>query len=81
MPVCYFHDGTPLCKEYEATYLGKKINKDVNIKHEIFNKMSEVRRTWFKLEPYWKASRAGKKWKLIIFDAIIRSKLMYGLET
>ena len=43
--------------------------------------MSEVRRTWYKLEPYWKASGASKKWKLIIYDAIIRSKLLYGLET
>ena len=58
--VVHFHDGTPLCKEYEATYLGNEINKDVNIKHENFNKMSEVRRTYFNLEPYWKASRADK---------------------
>ena len=40
-----------------------------------------MRRTWYKLEPYWKASGASKKWKLIIYDAIIRSKLLYGLET
>jgi hypothetical protein len=77
----HFDDGTPLTKEFEATYLGNEINKTVNIQFEIFNKMSEVRRTWYKLEPYWKASGASKKWKLIIYDAIIRSKLLYGLET
>ena len=77
----HFHDGTPLNKEFEAMYLGNEINRTVNIKHEILNKMSEVRRTWFKLSAYWKASGASKKWKLIIFDAIIRSKLLYGLET
>ena len=43
--------------------------------------MSEVRRTWYKLTPYWKATRSSKKWKLIVFDAIIRSTLLYGLET
>lgn len=40
-----------------------------------------VRRTWFKLHPYWKASQASKKCKLIIFDAIFGSKHFYGLET
>ena len=62
-------------------YLGNEINKTVNIQLEILDKMLEVRRTWFKLKPYWKASGASKKRKLIIYDAIIRSKLLYGLET
>ena len=31
--------------------------------------------------PYWKASNASKKWQLVIFDAVICSKLLYGLET
>ena len=43
--------------------------------------MQEVRKTWFKLLPYWKATNANVKWQLIIFDAVIRSKLLYGLET
>ena len=34
-----------------------------------------------KLHVYWKATKASKKWQLIIFDAIVRSKLLYGLET
>ena len=77
----HFHEGSPLNKEFEAMYLGNEINRTVKIKHEILNKMSEVGRTWFKLNAYWKASGASKKWKLIIFDAIIRSELLYGLET
>ena len=72
----HFGDGAPLGKEFEAMYLGNEINRTVNIKHEVFNKMADVRRTWFKLGLYWKATRASKKWKLIIFDAVIRSKLL-----
>ena len=53
----------------------------MNIQLEISNKIHEVRKTWFKLFPYWKATGASKKWKLIVFDAVIRSKLLYGLET
>ena len=77
----HFHDGVDLQKNYETTYLGNEINKDVNIKLEISNKMQEVRKTWFKLNAYWKATGANKKWQLIIYDAIITSKLLYGLET
>ena len=76
-----FEDGTPLTKEFEAMYLGNEINKTVDIQREILDKMLEVRRTWFKLKRYWKASGASKKRKLIIYDAIIGSKLLYGLET
>ena len=47
----YFQDGTPLIREFEATYLGNEINREVNIRHEILNKLQEVRRTWFKLYP------------------------------
>ena len=39
--------------------------------------------TQFKLLSYWKATNAtaNVKWQLIIVDAVIRSKLLYGLET
>jgi hypothetical protein len=67
----HFYDGSLLVSAYEATYLGNEINKEVSIIHEMINKMSEVRRTWYKLTPYWKATRSSKKWKLIVFDAII----------
>ena len=76
-----FQNGAPLEQKYETKYLGNEINKEVNITHEINAKMHEVRKTWFELVDYWKASNASKKWQLIIYDAIIRSKLLYGLET
>ena len=74
----HVQDGTPLATEYEATYLGNAINREVNIRHEISNKLQEVRRAWIKSHLYWKAS---KRWQLIVYDSIIRSKLLYGLET
>ena len=75
----HFENNEPLPKKFEAT--GKEINKETNIKHETLNKMQEVRKTWFKLLPYWKATNAYVKLQLIIFDDVIRSKLLYGLET
>ena len=60
-------------------YLGSDLNTTANVKTEIEQK--EVRQTWFKLKPYWKAKDADKKWHLIILDAVIRSKLLCGLAT
>ena len=33
------------------------------------------------MNEYWKAAKASKKWKPIVFDSVIRSKLLYALET
>ena len=77
----HFESNEPLPKQFEAAYLGKEINKEANIQHEILNKMQEVRKTWYKLLSYWKATNANVKWQLIIFDVVIRSKMLYGLET
>ena len=77
----HFYDGTVLTKGNEATFLGNETNGDVESAHEVLNKMQEVRCTWLKLNAYWKATRATKRWKIIVYDAIIRSKLLYGLET
>ena len=62
----HFYDGAELKKSYEATYLGNETNRDVSIAYEIWNKMQKVRCTWFKLNAYWKATRATKRWKMIV---------------
>ena len=43
--------------------------------------MHEVRKAWFELAEYWKAKNASIMLQLITYDAIIRSKFLYGLET
>ena len=48
---------------------------------EVTQQIQEVNRTMWKLNDYWKASEASKKWKILIFDAVLKSKLLYGLET
>ena len=56
-----FYDGSLLVSAYEDTHLGNEINKEVNIRHLIVNKMSEVRRTWYKLTPNWKSDQIKQK--------------------
>ena len=37
--------------------------------------------TWQKFSLFGKGSNTNKKWQLIIYDAVIKSKLLYNLET
>ena len=43
--------------------------------------MQQVTVTWKRLQTYWKATNASKKWQLLAYEAIVKSKLLYGLET
>ena len=79
--VIKFPDGQKMERVEETTYLGHQITKQMDVKHEINHKMSQTLRTWFKLETFWKAVDCTTKWKLQVYDAVIRNKLLYGLET
>lgn len=43
--------------------------------------MQEVRKTWFRFLPYWKATHANLKCQLLIFDPAIKSKIIMDCET
>ena len=79
--VIKFPDGQKMERLEETTYLGHQITQQMDVKHEINHKMSQTLRTWFKLETFWKAVDCTTKWKLQVYDAVIRNKLLYGLET
>ena len=57
------------------------MNAKANIREEVSSRIRKVSKTWYKLNEYWKAANASKKWKIIVFDAVIKSKLLYVLET
>ena len=62
-------------------YLGNKLNNRASVKEEIKHQMQQVTITWKRLHVYWRATNASKKWQLLAYDAIVKSKLLYGLET
>ena len=76
-----FKNGEKLVKAEEAVYLGNTLNSRTNATAEIDRQMQQVNITRWKLEAYWKATEASKKWQLLILDAVIKSKLLYGMET
>lgn len=77
----HFKDRTPLNKTHDATYLGNNLNHKVNIAREVSQRIQDTKRTWMRLDLLWKDPSSSPKWKLLIYDAVIRSKLLYSLET
>ena len=73
----HFYDGTPSNNARDATYLGNT----VNIAREVSQRTQDTKRTWLRLENLRKDPNSNPKWKLLIYDAVIKGKLLYCLET
>ena len=65
----------------EAAYLGNTLNRKTNAAQEVDKQIHQVNITMWKLNQYWKASEESKKGQLLIFDAVRKNKLLYGMET
>jgi len=76
-----FSNGESIKNEKEAMYLGNELNYKADPHMEVTQKLQEVNRTLHRMQDYWKASEASTKWKILIHDAVLKSKLLYGLET
>ena len=75
-----FHDGSRLNLAHEATYLGNNLNHTVDLRKEVIQRIQETKRTWNRLSLFWKDPTTNKKWQLLIYDAVIKSKLLYSIE-
>ena len=80
-PAIHFQDQPPLVKTNDAIYLGNNQNYAVNIAREVSQRIQDTKRTWLRLDLLWKDRSTHPKWKLLVYDAVIRSKLLYSLET
>ncbi len=67
--------------EHEITYLGAKLNDQLNIHKEITAKIQQTMGTWKRLSPYWRKAAIPNRVKILVYDALIRSKLVCGFET
>ena len=77
----HFHDGSRLNMAHEATYLGNNLNHTVDLRKEVLQRIQEMKRTWNRHSLFWKDPTTNKKWQLLMYDAVIKSKLLYSLET
>ena len=76
-----FRDGSKIPQAAETTYLGIQVGRKPNPKREIQVRMATVMQIWNKLFTFWREGDVSTRTKMLVFDAIVRSKLVYGLES
>ena len=73
-------DGTPVPRKREATYLGTLLSDCVNNHREVNNRLAAALTTCNRMKLFWDKANTTIRWKLRVFDSILRSKVLYGLE-
>jgi len=76
-----FRNGVVVPPHDEVKYLGCMLNEKGDPQKEVNKRLSETIVTWRRLADFWKHSNCSCKTKLQVYDAVVRTKLMYGLET
>ena len=77
----HFQDKTQVEKKEEVKYLGCMLNRQGNITTEISKRIAESMVILKKLDIFWLHSNCPAKFKIIVLDAVVRSKLLYGLDS
>ena len=77
----HFSDDAPLRDARDATYLGNNLNHTVNLSREASQRIQDTKRTWKKRSLFWNEPSANRKWKLLIYDGVVESQLLYNLES
>ena len=76
-----FKDGTELVHESQAINLGAKLDHKCNIHTEVKSRLAQAHVTWQKLFYLWRYSDCSVATKLLVWDVVIRAKVVYGLES
>ena len=65
----------------ETTYPGASITKPMDPRHEIRKRISATMAGLKKLDVFWFNANCNKKSKMLAYNAVMVSKLLYGLES
>jgi len=76
-----FRDGTSVKKVTEARYLGVELNERADPNKELRLRISNTMSTWKKMGVFFKNANCTVRFKIQVYHAVIRAKLMYGLES
>ena len=76
-----FMDNTEVPREDMATYLGAVLSDDFDNFKELNNRIAACNNTIHRMKIFWGKAENTTRWKIKVFDDIIRSKLLYGFET
>jgi len=77
----HFKDKTKVVKVKTATYLGCNIGIKSTNREELSKRFSNTMATMKKLDLFWRHSNCDIAVKVYTADAILRAKLLYGLES
>lgn len=64
----------------EATYLGCFLPSKVTTHLELCRRLPQTLITWKRFDPFWKYTNCTLGFKLQVYLAAVRAKLLYGLE-
>ena len=76
-----FRHGAVVPHMHKVKYLGCLVNDRGDPQMELRHRLSVCMGVWKKLGLFFKSSDCSVRLKLQVFNAILRSKLMYGLES
>ena len=76
-----YADGHTVLIVNQATYLGTTITANGNYHAEISARIAASLTTLKRLDIFWNKTPLSKKWKLRVYDAVITTKLLYGLAS
>ena len=77
----HFADGVAIQRKTEVKYLGCMINDQADVRKEVSSRIATCMITLKKLDFFWRHSDCPERFKLLALDAVLRSKLLYGLES
>ena len=77
----HFGDNAPIRKTKKTTYLGCEIGIKTTTREEINKRFSNTMITMKKLDIFWRHSNCDTAVKIHAADAVLRAKLLYGLES
>ena len=73
-PISIFKTEPPYIKHRTQPILGKQFELRRKYAREVSQRIQDTTRTWLRLDILWKDPDSNPKWKLLIYDAVIRSK-------
>ena len=76
-----FDSGDLMKKTEETTYLGSVMTRKHLTRKELEARLGAAMQTVKRLRIFFKKSQCSSAWKLQVYNAVILSKLLYGLET
>ena len=77
----YYIDGEALPIADSAAYLGTCMTAKADPHAEVSSRIASTGQVLAKLDMFWKRAPVSTSWKLRVHDAVITSKLLYGLES